>query len=193
MKTKIAVKIPSFLNGIKVELHPQHLSRIQRIDNEDYTDVRVKAQKLLIENGINPSSNYLDAGIVGLKQYYALALLDPVNGHAVSAEIDPFWHAHMLFSEKYMSFSHDVVGGYMHHTPHNCANKKEVKNLRNLYKYTISVLDKIFGESIDLLMWPRKVKDVHLICFHAKDCYLPELEKIKLFDRNAMGDVWAFT
>jgi hypothetical protein len=119
---------------------PEHLKRISRIDAEDFSQVLAKVKKDAKKNGTAHSEKYLEDGLLGLKQYYAIAMLDPANAHAISAELDPFWHAHMLFSNEYMSFCNDVVGEYMHHVPLSHDNLVEVGRVKMLYGYTISTL-----------------------------------------------------
>ena len=149
---------------VSAPLHPAQLEGLRRIDAEDFTKVRQKAKEALIAMGQNPSELYLDAGIQGLKLYYALPVLDPGNAHAVSPEIDVFWHAHMLFSREYARFSREVVGDMIHHAPLDRSDSRQLQNARALHNYTTEALRKLFGEGhIDNEVWPRLISDLSLL------------------------------
>jgi len=144
---------------------PLHLERLQRIDSEDFTKVTEKVRSDAAKLGIHLSNQFLNNGVLALKQYYAVAMLDPANGHALSEVLDPFWHAHMLFSQDYTDFCVDVVGEYMHHVPLSQNDRAQVERVRFLYDYTILILPTLFTKVSDEF-WPAVVTDAHLICYH---------------------------
>jgi hypothetical protein len=111
-------------------------------------------------------------------------MLDPANAHAISRQLDPFWHAHILFTENYVAFCDKVVGEYMHHRPLDHANVPELRLVRRLYDYSAVVIRQIFS-IVDDDFWPTKVNDVELICMHKGNQHLyREMQKYRLFEPN---------
>lgn len=160
----------------------EHLKRIARIDAEDFSKLKAKIRRDALKEGKNFSDQYLEDGLLALKQYYAVAMLDPANAHAISAELDPFWHAHMLFSEEYSKFCDDVVGEYMHHKPLLHDDEADVDKVETLYNYTVKVLPELFTE-VSPKFWPGKVERLELICMHKgnQDMY-SGLQSIRLYE-----------
>lgn len=150
---------------VRAPLSSFHVDRIRRIDAEDFGPVKKKVAQMLAERGVVVDGEYLERGILALKQYYAVALLDPNNSHAVSDVVDPFWHAHMLFSQRYAEFCDGVVGVYMHHFPLDHGNQQQVENVVVLYPFTREVLARFFT-TVDEEFWPDVVEDERLICMH---------------------------
>jgi hypothetical protein len=170
MKNTIHTKLPdkqsaSFLEILKNPITPFHQPRLERIDAEDFSSVKKKVALDLEKIGIVTDEAYLDAGILALKQYYAVALLDPNNSHAISDTLDPFWHAHILFSQRYTDFCQDVAGAFMHHFPLDHDNNAQVENVDALYRYTINTLPKLFTVT-DSRFWPQQLSRERLICMH---------------------------
>ncbi len=172
---------------LKVAVHDEHLRRLERIETEDYSGVVKKTREILAEQGFGATDAYLARGIYALKQYYAVALLDPANAHAISAEIDPFWHAHILHSKQYMDFCGETVGEYMHHVPLDRDDPAQMQEIRRLYLFTIRQLKKLFTV-VDPEMWTEQPTDVQLICWHKgnQDLY-PEVQEIRLFEPEPDG------
>ncbi|MBX4209556.1 hypothetical protein KW799_02615 [Candidatus Parcubacteria bacterium] len=184
----------ALLGLLKATVSPLQRQRLERIDSEDFSAVRKKAREILKSMGIEASEEYLDLGILGLKQYYALPVLNPKNGHAVSAEIDPFWHAHMLFTRQFARFGQDVIGGPMHHIPLDHDHAGQLENVRTLYGYTLGILKELFGEDgLDPRVWPRSVVDARLMCIMYDGVATPpDLDEHALFPFAEAGRVWAF-
>jgi hypothetical protein len=159
------VKASSIESAIRAPISSFHLGRIRRIDTEDFAPVKKKVVQMLAERGIVVDDDYLERGIFALKQYYAVALLDPNNSHAVSDVVDPFWHAHMLFSQRYAAFCADVVGVYMHHFPLDHDDHSQLQNVAVLYPFTVEVMSRLF-DLVDPEFWPTNVADQRLICMH---------------------------
>lgn len=178
---------------IRAPISPFHSERIRRIDAEDFEPVKKKTAQLLAAQGIIVNDDYLERGILALKQYYAVALLDPNNSHAVSDVVDPFWHAHMLFSQRYSDFSKDVVGVYMHHVPLDHDNRLQLENVGVLYAFTCEVLQRFFTE-VDPEFWPTEVGDERLICWHKGNggVYDPKIYQHALLPADARGVNYAF-
>src|SRR5689334_1369343 len=88
-----AADTSNLLKSIKLKLSAFHGKKVEEIDDFDYRPVAKKVNRDL--GGV--PQTYLDQGIENLKRYYVVALLDPANRHAVSRQVDPFWHAHVLF------------------------------------------------------------------------------------------------
>src|SRR5256885_7830936 len=74
----------SLLDTIVIPVTPFHQERLVIIDQEDYSGVEWKARDELEKQGRVVTDEYMDEGILALKQYYAGALLDSRNEHAVS-------------------------------------------------------------------------------------------------------------
>jgi hypothetical protein len=146
-----------------------HISRINFIDNTNFDPIKLLVIKEFRKFGVEVSNEYLNTGIVSLKQYYAVALLDPLNMHAVSDKVDPFWHAHILFTKAYKTFCEEVVGSFMDHDPlEDQLNVEKVAGIRSLYNYTIQCFDKFFI-TYDNNFFPKTLTDAQLMCTHYND------------------------
>lgn len=162
--------------------HPTHLNLVARIDQENFDKVKSKVKRDARQKGEKLDKDYLERGILALKQYYAIAMLDPANGHAISAELDSFWHAHMLFSEEYTCFCEEVVGEYMHHKPLLHDNEDELARVLNLYNCTTDRLAELFTY-VDTQFWPRRVEKADLICMHkGNQTMYMSLQGIRLYE-----------
>ncbi|HEX4799366.1 MAG TPA: hypothetical protein VFV22_02405 [Candidatus Paceibacterota bacterium] len=164
-------------------IHPnitsEHLERLTFIDVSDFNRYFEKA----VELGLISREADRDAMIFSLKQYYAIAMLDPANGHAVSDVLDPLWHAHMLFSEEYHQFCVEVVGEFMHHTPLPKEDGAMRTKVRSLYDYTLVRLRECFSH-VDERMWPT-LPDDRLICMHkGNQAMYAGMQSIRLFEPN---------
>jgi len=164
--------------------------KLQEIDSEDYSGVIWKTREMLCETGFEPSDEYLEKGVLSLKQYYAIALLDPKNGHAVSKPIDPFWHSHILFTKSYTEFSYRVMGDYMHHEPLDTKSPEQVRNVSTLWSYTLRILPEMFSY-IDGTFWPEDQSDNALICLHQNTIY-GEILDLAMFPEVIEGQIYAF-
>jgi hypothetical protein len=132
--------IMALIDNIAVEIDDFHRSRIEIIDNFDYSKVKAKVANDL--GGVTEA--YIQDGIENLKLYYVVALLDPLNAHAVSRAVDPFWHAHVLCTREYGRFCREVYDQYVHHEPLDEDNQDEVAKVAELYAYTRDQYGKIF-------------------------------------------------
>jgi hypothetical protein len=161
----IRVEKRNLLSTIRVPLTLFHVSRINMIDCEDFSGVRRKVSEDLSKLNQKVQDDHLDEGILALKQYYAVALLDPVNKHAVSDAIDPFWHAHILHTARYIAFCNAVFGQYIQHEPLDHRNAGDVAHIARLYQHTVAVYRDMFYY-ISPHFYPEEVSDAQLVCKH---------------------------
>lgn len=164
------------------QLSPLQLERLARIDAEDFAPVRAKVKADMLKLGVEVIDDWLDRGILALKQYYAVAVLDPLNRHAVSDAIDPFWHAHILHTKQYMSFCDDVTDGYIHHEPLDHANRAAMDEIRALYDYTAQCYKQLFM-FIDAEFFPEVLDDERLVCKHM-EVRSPALRAVAVLPMN---------
>lgn len=180
-------RIPSIWSVLAVEIPISLRARIDAIDAEDYFGVIRKVREHALETtGRDVSDEELRAGILALKQYYVVPVLDPANAHALSAALDPYWHAHILHTEAYMAFCERVVGGYMHHRPLDHASAHDVAGVRRLYAYTIRVFGVLFNKT-DPRFWPQALQDKDLVCAHANDLRYQPDSSLWFFEPSAEG------
>ena len=59
----------------------------------------------------------VDAAEREYKRFLALGCAYMANAVPVSARVDEFWHAHILFTEDYAAMCDAVLGQFMHHRP----------------------------------------------------------------------------
>jgi hypothetical protein len=144
---------------------PFHLEKLAEIDRTDFSGVVRKTRFDLAAMDIHPTEEQLAEGLLGLKQYYAIAVLDPMNMHAVSDGVDPYWHSHILHTQQYADFCQRVVGGFMHHVPLDHAREADVAAVGRLYAYTIACLNRFFWR-VNEDHFPSVLPDARLICFH---------------------------
>ncbi len=163
----------------EVNWDKEHIRRLKIIDNQNYSGVCMKVAEWRKALGKETTQEYLAEGILALKQYYALPVIDPLNAHAVSKDVDPFWHAHILHTKDYSKFCNDVVGSFMHHDPLDHENEQKVENVSRLYAYTSGIYKKMFIYKNKHLI-PDAVKKDELICMHFGNSY-PALSKIAIF------------
>ncbi|MBI4090203.1 MAG: hypothetical protein HY421_02255 [Candidatus Kerfeldbacteria bacterium] len=133
------------METIQLPVNELQRERLMRIDQEDFSGVRRKVREEMSERGIDASAEWLDEGILALKQYYAVALLDPLNKHAVSAVIDPFWHAHIMHTKEYVAFCAEVFEEFLHHEPLDRSDEPKLRFVHTLWKYTRGVYGRLFS------------------------------------------------
>lgn len=171
----------SLVSCIIMPLHDQHVLRLSEIDSEDFSGVRRKVAEHFLEIGKPVSDDYIDRGIFALKQYYAMIVVDPMNIHAMSRQVDPFWHSHILHTRQYMDFCDRVTGEYIHHYPLDQQNVVQIGALRPISDDTFTKLPQVF-DVVDPEFWPKAFANADLIC--ADPCsadYAPGLQPIALF------------
>ncbi|WP_162820044.1 hypothetical protein [Kordia sp. SMS9] len=137
---------------------------LKRLDAEDLEMIKFLVKKIHKEKGKKRDENYYNEGCTALFQYYTTAILDPFNMHAISDELDDFWHAHVIDTVSYDLLCKDL-GFFMHHDPLNPKDIKKEKDVKIVYEYTRrKVLPSIFGEkNLSKIFHPIKTK---LVCLH---------------------------
>jgi hypothetical protein len=110
------------------------------------------------------------AGVLALKQYYAIATIDARNMHAISESIDPFWHAHILHSEEYTEFCDQIVGRYLHHYQSDHANVQDMDFVCGVYQYTMSRYKECFKTIDARFHVPKPPRNEHP-CTHRGDIH----------------------
>ena len=128
------------LDLIKIPLTTYQIQKVTQIDAFDFSKTEKKVN--LDFGGV--TNKYLAEGILHLKLYYVVALLDPKNLHAVSRSLDPFWHAHILHTKDYTDFCTSIFEQYIHHTPLDPDDVESVKEVSEIYNYTYEIYGKIF-------------------------------------------------
>lgn len=154
----------SLLETVKIPLSDRQTRVMEIIDEEDYIPVRKKVRfEASLQNQFL-TEEYLNEGIFALKQYYAICFMDD-NAHAISFDLDPFWHAHILYTVQYHRFSEKLGIGYMHHAPNDPDSESETSALRVLYDHTQEVFEHCFNW-ISPVFNPKKHSDRLLLCSH---------------------------
>ncbi len=154
---------PGIMGLISGKLH----GALMEIDATDFSIEKTVVPKLLKGVGLPTDDEFINDGFEAYKQYMAIALIDSKNMHAVSDVVDPFWHAHILCTQKYNKFCFDVFGRFLHHHP--IETEIERDQVEVLYDYTRRIYDKVF---LHFEPWTFKplTRD-QLICFHNCDRY----------------------
>ena len=103
----------------------------------------------------SPSLLYLKEG---LREYKRFIILTLVSGDSCvpSKLVDEIWHAHILHSMNYVSFSKALGVEYIHHLP-SIANDKsdlQVEYQRMLDRYKL-----VFGEPAESIYWQTASND----------------------------------
>jgi len=171
-----------------IPLSPLHRERLELIDNHDFTGVK---RKMRADAAEHLSEGYLEEGILALKQYYAVALLDPKNEHAVADRVDPFWHPHILHTRQYTLFCEQVFGQYIHHEPLDRTDAVARAAVARRYKHSSRVYDRLF-RYINRKFFPRNMPDIKLVCTHY-EVHTPEIREVALFqgaDLSVPGGEW---
>ena len=155
----------SLLDTLKSDVPEFHRDRLRIIDETDFGNVRKKVKRDFEERGLEVTDAFLDEGILALKHYYAIAVLDPLNMHAVSARVDPFWHAHILFTQDYAAFCDRYVGGFLQHDPLDHDDTQKVAFVGELYRYTNECYERFFTY-VNWSFLPDAQAEASLVCTH---------------------------
>ncbi len=70
----------------------------------------------MIAKGVYPA-HQVDAVEVEYKRFLTLCFAFPQLAFAISAEVDKFWHVHILFTQDYHAMCLEIGGGFLHHRP----------------------------------------------------------------------------
>lgn len=183
------MSITTLESTIAIDLTELQLEMVRLIDVEDFDGVKRKVREEFAHWGESASEEYLEAGVLALKQYYAVALLDPCNEHAVSDSIDPFWHAHILHTKEYIAFGERIFGQYVQHEPLNHDDDAQLRHVARLYAYTTNVYRKMFNH-INEAFYPAVMPDAKLLCSH-QEIYKPDLRQATTFPAVNVEKVFA--
>lgn len=102
-------------------------------------------QEKLLKDGKFESGTEYNEAFREFKRYAALSQISTDNPLGMaSKDVDEVWHQFILFTKSYHNFCNDLLGGYLHHSPHTSktptdAKKEGVKNF-------VSAYQQIFGE-----------------------------------------------
>lgn len=149
---------------IKIVVTANQMKVLRDIDAEDYRPVVRLAEKDFRDRKVRAPNP--DDAIYALKQYYVLAALNPKNLHAVSDVVDPYWHAHILHTRRYERFCREVTGYFMHHEPLDHEEVQAVKDVSDLYGYTLEILQVFFAGNVDHAFWPTNPGAARMVCVH---------------------------
>ncbi len=154
---------------VKIKMSKRQVNAIKRIDAEPCDVIVLLTSRELRRRGEKHSKAFYEAGCLALKQYYATTIFDPVNMHAISDNLDTFWHAHVLDTVAYDLLCKDIKG-FMHHDPLNKFDTAKMAAVKKIYDYTRVVLERIFGaENLDERFHPSKSSPSILVCRHDVD------------------------
>lgn len=115
-------------------------------------DWDLSGPKAFVREDLGLAPAYLDRLEVEYKRFVELKLRFPDLDFPVSTPVDPLWHAHMLHTRDYISFSMAVRGNYLHHVPAMDAAAK-ARLFPTYMARTITKYREVFGEP-DPMFWP---------------------------------------
>ena len=128
-----------------------------------------KTRKDYLERGLQRGDEFYEEGITSLKQYYSTTVFDPYNIHAVTDDLDRFWHQHVIDTVRYAMLCADI-NGFMHHDPLDRTDLAKVSAIAQVYEYTYLVLEKIYGaKNLSPTFFPAKPEMDILVCRHDVD------------------------
>ena len=142
--------VQSLADSVLVPMNYAHYLALEAIDQHYFVDVRKKVK----QEHPTFTNDFLDLGILYLKRYYAIHVLDPLNPPAMSLPLDPFWHSHILYSEDYFAFCNKVFGEYLHHIPLLFEDVVADQFVKSMYEHTYARHEEIFG-TVDQTMFPK--------------------------------------
>lgn len=154
--------------GVLARMNDDLKGRLSVIDEHDFSGVCRKVREDAEKQGQTVTEQQLDVGVLALKQYYAIALIDGHNMHAVAGQVDPFWHAHILHTRQYSQFCDDIAGRYLHHEPLDHSRPADVDYVKRLYEYTLAKYGECFN-SFDAGLHPEDPDFCDLVCLHGGD------------------------
>ncbi len=149
-------------------LSEELVARLRTIEEHDFGGVKHKVCEDLGRAGRHVTDEWLNAGVLALKQYYAIAIIDGINMHAVSDAVDPFWHAHILHTRQYADFCNRLAGRYLHHEPLDHGKSADVDFVKRLYDFTMRRYAECFV-FVDPDFHPASPGRDELVCLHGGD------------------------
>ena len=152
-------------DGIKIDLTPIQRGRLQQLDARDLSPFIKHAETSLRKQGL-PVLVAASEAEYALKQYYALAAINPNNLHAVSHVVDPYWHSHILHTKEYGRFCYEVLGYHMHHDPLDHTDTDKANDVLRVYSYTLDILRQLFGDAVNPQCYPPNLARAEMVCLH---------------------------
>ena len=70
----------------------------------------------MIDKGVYPADQ-VDVVEVEYKRFLTLCFAFPQLAFAISAEVDKFWHVHILFTQDYHAMCKEIGKTFLHHRP----------------------------------------------------------------------------
>lgn len=107
-------------------------------------------RRYTLERGIY-TPDEVEIAEIEYQRYLALVLAYPEQILPISAQLDDFWHTHILFTKDYHAMCHQVCGRYIHHTP--TMDKPDRDNLATKYSDTLRLYTQEFGAPTSAF-WP---------------------------------------
>lgn len=88
------------------------ISWLHKMENYDFSDITSDVKKKFdwSQEKASETENQV-------KQFMALAVLDPGYYHIPEIDVDEYWHRMILHTQWYAKFCDDVFGSFYHHTP----------------------------------------------------------------------------
>lgn len=142
------VIIPKLLDTIKDEvkatLQPIQIESIKFIDNIDFSEAAKRASLDLKQIGKELNTELLEQGVLVLKQYYSLAILDSQNYQAINEALDDSWY-HVLFTRDYKEFCSNRMSEVGFHNSSSQQEEIPVVAFSRCYDFTMECWNKILN------------------------------------------------
>ncbi|MEK7564590.1 MAG: hypothetical protein AAB510_03455 [Patescibacteria group bacterium] len=72
----------------------------------------------------------------------------------VSAQVDEFWHAHMLYSKEYREMCEEVFGALFNHNPVT-SEEQRLLLMPDYINNTLPTYERMFGQEPSQKFWPK--------------------------------------
>jgi len=140
-------------------------SAIEALDLE-----MIKLKLMDAEEGLGWSREYLDQVEAAYKRYLFLAFKHEGQPIVPLADVDKFWHQHILDTRKYANDCQRIFGHFFHHYPYfGMLGEKDAVEFEKAKKVTRQLYEQEFGESYNFFGEDMK-------CLHCSGTHcLPEI------------------
>lgn len=123
------------------------------LNAEDLSDVVTLAHAKMRKQGKEPALSP-DEAETALRQYYSLFMLSDDRCFAVSAEVDEYWHWHILDTQGYIGMCERVFGRVMHHVPLMPGDEPAFEEVRATYEKSRNILLEHYGNEVSQKAYP---------------------------------------
>lgn len=107
----------------------------------------IKIKLMCAEEGPSWERPKIDRVEIQYRRFLVLNLKYPDHNIVPTKEVDAFWHAHILDTEKYATDCHAIFGYFLHHFPYfGMRGKEDAQNLQEAFARTKELYLKEFGE-----------------------------------------------